>query len=96
MLWFGTFYRTPYRGKAVRDRQRSDSFRLLSVDLARRSIPLQSAVRSFMTGGKAFFDTNVLLYMFSEANVRKRAQAEELFQRYVRSGGICALCWSCR
>lgn len=37
-----------------------------------------------MNGGKAFFDTNVLLYMH-DADLRKRAIATELFERYTTS-----------
>jgi predicted nucleic acid-binding protein len=37
-----------------------------------------------MNGGKAFFDTNVLLYIH-DADLRKRAIATELFERYTTS-----------
>jgi predicted nucleic acid-binding protein len=40
-----------------------------------------------MSGAKAFFDTNVLLYMHgSEAG--KRARAEKLFQQYSQAGRV--------
>jgi predicted nucleic acid-binding protein len=38
-----------------------------------------------MNGGKAFFDTNVLLYMYGNADVDKRTRAKELYQRYTAS-----------
>lgn len=41
-----------------------------------------------MNGGKAFFDTNVLLYMYGGADLAKQAQAKELFRRYAGSGRI--------
>jgi len=31
-----------------------------------------------MNGGRSFFDTNVLVYMFDEANPEKKARAREL------------------
>lgn len=37
-----------------------------------------------MNGGKAFFDTNVLLYIY-DTDLRKRAIATELFERYTTS-----------
>jgi len=37
-----------------------------------------------MNGGKAFFDTNVLLYVH-DTDLRKRAIATELFERYALS-----------
>lgn len=37
-----------------------------------------------MNGGKAFFDTNVLLYLH-DRDLRKRAIATELFERYTTS-----------
>jgi predicted nucleic acid-binding protein len=37
-----------------------------------------------MNGGKAFFDTNILLYMHG-ADISKRAIARELFDRYALS-----------
>ena len=33
-----------------------------------------------MNAGKAFFDTNVLLYMYSSADVRKQARARDLYR----------------
>jgi predicted nucleic acid-binding protein len=39
-----------------------------------------------MNGAKAFFDTNVLLYMFGGADLGKQAKAKELFRRYAQSG----------
>jgi len=38
-----------------------------------------------MSGGKAFFDTNVLLYMYG-GDAGKQARAKELFRRYAHSG----------
>ena len=35
-----------------------------------------------MSGGKAFFDTNVLLYMYSTSEPTKQARAQELYERY--------------
>jgi predicted nucleic acid-binding protein len=35
-----------------------------------------------MSGGKAFFDTNVLLYLYSTADATKQARAQEVFERY--------------
>jgi predicted nucleic acid-binding protein len=37
---------------------------------------------------KAFFDTNVLLYMYSDADSRKRDQAKELFAKCASFGGV--------
>ena len=41
-----------------------------------------------MSAGRAFFDTNVLLYTQSTADPRKRARALELFDEYAASGRI--------
>lgn len=41
-----------------------------------------------MSAGRAFFDTNVLLYTHSRADLRKQARAVELFAEYARSGRI--------
>ena len=38
-----------------------------------------------MNGGKAFFDTNVLLYMHGD-DPAKRSRAEHLFQKYSQAG----------
>ena len=38
-----------------------------------------------MNGGKVFFDTNVILYMYAESDKAKQAKAKELFQRYAPS-----------
>ena len=35
---------------------------------------------NFMSAGKAFFDTNVLLYMHSGADLRKQAIAQQVFE----------------
>ena len=39
-------------------------------------------------GGKAFLDTNVLLYMHSSADRRKQAVAQQVFETCVKSGRI--------
>jgi len=39
-----------------------------------------------MNGAKAFFDTNVLLYMYG-GDAGKQARAKELFRQYARAGG---------
>lgn len=41
-----------------------------------------------MNGGKVFFDTNVLLYMYSGADMAKQARAQELFQRHAPSSSM--------
>jgi predicted nucleic acid-binding protein len=41
-----------------------------------------------MNGGRAFFDTNVLLYMYSSADMHKQAHARELYREYAFSGRI--------
>jgi len=41
-----------------------------------------------MSGAKAFFDTNVLLYMYSTADLGKQARARDLFQQCGDSGRI--------
>ena len=41
-----------------------------------------------MSGAKAFFDTNVLLYMYSTADLGKQARAQELFHECGDSGRI--------
>jgi predicted nucleic acid-binding protein len=38
-----------------------------------------------MTGSKAFFDTNVLLYLYSGEDVQKRERATELFGQHGRA-----------
>jgi predicted nucleic acid-binding protein len=38
-----------------------------------------------MNGAKAFFDTNVLLYMYG-GDTAKQARAKELFRQYARTG----------
>src|SRR5450432_1106121 len=39
-----------------------------------------------MNGGKAFFDTNVLLYMYGAADLDKRTRTQELFDLCTASG----------
>ena len=39
-----------------------------------------------MSAGKAFFDTNVLLYMYSGADPRKQARARDLYREYALAG----------
>jgi predicted nucleic acid-binding protein len=41
-----------------------------------------------MNAARAFFDTNLLLYMYSGADARKQLQAKTVFQRHARSGQI--------
>ena len=41
-----------------------------------------------MNDGKAFFDTNVLLYMYGGAESAKQARAQKLFRRYAQSSQI--------
>ena len=41
-----------------------------------------------MSAGKAFFDTNVLLYMYSSADARKQARARELYREYALAGRL--------
>jgi predicted nucleic acid-binding protein len=40
-----------------------------------------------MNGSKAFFDTNILLYMYG-GSAEKRARANELFAEYARTGRL--------
>jgi len=39
-----------------------------------------------MSGGKAFFDTNVLLYVYSSADPAKQARALTLYREYAQQG----------
>ena len=39
-----------------------------------------------MNGARAFFDTNVLLYMYGGADLSKQTKAKELFQQCAGSG----------
>lgn len=41
-----------------------------------------------MSVAKAFFDTNVLLYMYSNADMVKQARARNLYRQYSSSGRI--------
>jgi predicted nucleic acid-binding protein len=41
-----------------------------------------------MSAAKAFFDTNVVLYMYSTADRAKQTRAQDLFQDHSRNGGI--------
>jgi len=41
-----------------------------------------------MSVAKAFFDTNVLLYMYSNADLIKQARAQDLYREYAASGRI--------
>ena len=41
-----------------------------------------------MSVPKAFFDANVLLYMYGGTDLSKQAPAKELFRRYAQSGRI--------
>ena len=41
-----------------------------------------------MNAGKAFFDTNVLLYMHSTADLRKQALAQQVFEECLDSGRL--------
>ncbi len=42
-----------------------------------------------MNGGRAFFDTDILLYVYNGADQRKRALDIDLFRRHVRQNGHC-------
>jgi predicted nucleic acid-binding protein len=39
-----------------------------------------------MNVGKAFFDTNVLLYMYSSADIGKQSRSRDLFREHSRNG----------
>lgn len=39
-----------------------------------------------MNASRAFFDTNVLLYMYSDGNLPKQARAQDLYQEYAFDG----------
>jgi predicted nucleic acid-binding protein len=39
-----------------------------------------------MNASRAFFDTNVLLYMYSDSDLRKYERARSLYQEYASSG----------
>lgn len=41
-----------------------------------------------MNAAKAFFDTNVLLYMYSSANPGKQLRARELYREYSAAGRV--------
>jgi predicted nucleic acid-binding protein len=41
-----------------------------------------------MSGGRAFFDTNVLVYLFDEDSPAKRSRARRVFEEHARSGEI--------
>ena len=41
-----------------------------------------------MNAGKAFFDTNVLLYMHSVADLNKQARAQQIFEECLNNGRI--------
>ena len=41
-----------------------------------------------MNAGKAFFDTNVLLYIYSSADLRKQARARDLYREYALAGRL--------
>jgi len=41
-----------------------------------------------MNAGKAFFDTNVLLYMHSVADLRKQGRAQQVFEECLDSGRL--------
>ena len=41
-----------------------------------------------MNGPKSFVDTNILLYMYSDADAGKQKQATELFEQLASSGSI--------
>jgi len=43
---------------------------------------------SVMSVAKAFFDTNVLLYMYSNADLIKQVRAQDLYREYATSGRI--------
>lgn len=41
-----------------------------------------------MTAGRAFFDTNILLYMYGGGDRAKRAQAKDLFREHAQSDRV--------
>ena len=41
-----------------------------------------------MNGAKAFFDTNILLYLYGGTDRGKQARAKELFGQHARSGRL--------
>jgi predicted nucleic acid-binding protein len=41
-----------------------------------------------MNAAKAFFDTNVLLYIYSQADRKKQSRARELFQEHAQNGSL--------
>ena len=65
-----------------------DSSKSLNAGLALQSIRAQSDAKNFMSDAKAFFDTNVLLYMDSDADLGKQARAQELFHACADSGRL--------
>jgi len=52
------------------------------------SIRSPADAKNCMNGHKSFFDTNILLYMYSDADPGKQAQARELFKEKAVSGHI--------
>lgn len=69
-------------------RARAAADRLLALPIAARTpqrIPDRSGAKNCMSGAKAFFDANILLYLYA-GGADKRARAQELFREYTRDG----------
>jgi predicted nucleic acid-binding protein len=58
------------------------------MDRGRTSTRDRSGAKNCMNGARAFFDTNVLLYLYSDASPDKQRKARELYRQQASAGLI--------
>jgi len=58
------------------------------MDPGRTSIRDPSGAKNYMNAVRSFFDTNILLYVYSDADSVKQKRARDLYREQVLSGAI--------
>src|SRR5215471_13716372 len=59
-----------------------------NMDPGRTSIRDPSGAKNYMNAVRSFFDTNILLYVYSDADSVKQKRARDLYREQVLSGAI--------
>src|SRR5690349_17459399 len=88
MRWFGPSCKRNSRRRDALGPQPNGSSRYRKAVRPPPWTQARSGGRSCMNAGKAFFDTNVLLYMYSSADPRKQHRARELYREHARDGRV--------
>ena len=87
-LLFLTFYKMPYCVRAERIWRQPGCLHWQTLVPIRLLTLARYGVKSFMSASKAFFDTNVLLYMYSGENGSRRERSKALFRQHARAKSI--------